>query len=69
MQAMNTKCNETPDLCEWIAEVKALDDEKQFECQQNIKAFKLSAAATCAASCTITFAKHFPEHCFDWTFL
>jgi hypothetical protein len=53
-QATNAKCNEIPDLREWIAEVKALDDEKRFERQQNIKAFELSAAATRAASRTIT---------------
>jgi hypothetical protein len=38
-QATNAKCNDIADLCEWITEVKDLDNEKRFEHQQNIKAF------------------------------
>jgi hypothetical protein len=45
-QAMNNKCNKIVDLREWLAKVKDLDDEKCFKCQQNIKAFEASAAAS-----------------------
>jgi hypothetical protein len=49
-QATHAKCNDIADLHMWLADVKQLDDEKRFEIQQNIKAFKASAAATCAVS-------------------
>ncbi|KIM73627.1 hypothetical protein PILCRDRAFT_15062 [Piloderma croceum F 1598] len=51
VQATNVKCNNIEDLCEWLAEVKHLNDEKHFECLQAINAFKQSATASCAAAC------------------
>jgi hypothetical protein len=50
--ALSPKCNDVADLRDWLAEVKHLDDKKRFECQQAIKAFEQSAAASRTTSRT-----------------
>jgi hypothetical protein len=45
VQVTNAKVNLVKDFCKWLAEVKGLDDEKRFECDQMIKAFEQSAAS------------------------
>jgi hypothetical protein len=51
VQATNTKLNLVKDFHKWLAKVKQLDDEKCFKCDQAIKAFEPSVAASHAASC------------------